>query len=118
MTLLAARWALEERARSAEAIDTPTVILALPMISIVDQTEKAGRDLLGVADDDGDTLLPYHSLSEHSYDPELDRGTAEFCIDTWRSQVVVTTFDPFAWIFTPEDRFTNRPSPPIRETRL
>ena len=92
-TLLAARWALEERARSAEAIDTPTVILALPMLSIVDQTEKVWRDLLGVADEDGDTLLPYHSLSERTYDPELDRGTTEFFIDTWRSEVVVTTFD-------------------------
>jgi CRISPR-associated endonuclease/helicase Cas3 len=92
-TLLAARWALDERARSAAAVDTPTVILALPMLSIVDQTERVWRGLLGAADDDGETLLPFHSLSDRTYDSELPKGTADFFIDTWRSEVVVTTFD-------------------------
>jgi CRISPR-associated endonuclease/helicase Cas3 len=93
-TLLAARWALEERERSAGRVDTPTVILALPMLSIVDQTERVWRDLLGATgDEDGETLLPFHSLSDRVYDPELPGSTADFFIDTWRSEVVVTTFD-------------------------
>ncbi len=92
-TLLAARWALDERAQSAGAVDTPTIIIALPMLSIVDQTEKVWRNLLGTGDDEGDTLLPFHSLSDRAYDSELDGGTADFFIDTWRSEVVITTFD-------------------------
>jgi CRISPR-associated endonuclease/helicase Cas3 len=93
-TLIAARWALEERERRGGAsIDTPTVIIALPMLSIVDQTEEVWRRVLGATEEDGDTLLPYHSLSERDYDPELAQGTADFFIDTWRSEVVVTTFD-------------------------
>lgn len=93
-TLIAARWALEERERQGgTSIDTPTVIIALPMLSIVDQTEEVWRRVLGATEEDGDTLLPYHSLSEREYDPELKQGTADFFIDTWRSEVVVTTFD-------------------------
>jgi CRISPR-associated endonuclease/helicase Cas3 len=93
-TLIAARWALSERASNGDAgIDAPTVILALPMLSIVDQTERVWRSLLEADDDDGDTLLPFHSLSERSYDSELPGGTADFFIDTWRSEVIVTTFD-------------------------
>ncbi len=92
-TLIAARWALDERTRVGGGVDAPVVILALPMLSIVDQTERVWRTALGAGDDDGDTLLPFHSLSERAYDPELDRATADFFIDTWRSEVVVTTFD-------------------------
>lgn len=93
-TLIAARWALDERARAGGApADAPTIILALPMLSIVDQTEAVWRAALGAGPDDGDTLLPYHSLSAREYDSELERGTEDFYIDTWRSEVVVTTFD-------------------------
>ncbi len=93
-TLLAATWALTQRARAEAAGEgTPTIILALPMLSIVEQTERVWRETLGVSDDEGDVLLPFHSLSERVYDPELDRGTEDFYLDTWRSEVVVTTFD-------------------------
>lgn len=95
-TLLAARWALGER-ESRSGAETraphPIIIVALPMLAIVDQTERVWRELLGANEDDGDTLLPYHSLSERAYDPELPEGTADFFIDTWRSEVIVTTFD-------------------------
>jgi CRISPR-associated endonuclease/helicase Cas3 len=94
-TLLAARWALAERVKdAAPERDTPMVIVALPMLSIVDQTERVYREVLGAdGGADGELLLAYHSLSERAYDPELEAGTADFFIDTWRSEVVVTTFD-------------------------
>lgn len=93
-TLLAARWALAEReAAVARGEPPPVIVVALPMLSIVEQTERVWRGLLGAAPDDGDTLMPFHSLSERTYDPELDRATEDFFLDTWRSEVVVTTFD-------------------------
>lgn len=93
-TLLAAQWALTEREHAiARGEAPPVVIVALPMLSIVEQTEGVWRSLLGVSSDDGDTLMPFHSLSERSYDPELDRATEDFFLDTWRSEVVITTFD-------------------------
>lgn len=93
-TLLAARWALAERERAvAEGRKAPTVIVALPMLSIVEQTERVWRETLRVGPDDGDALMPYHSLSERVYDPEFERATEDFYLDTWRSEVVVTTFD-------------------------
>lgn len=94
-TLLAARWALGDRPDGDDGapLDAPTILVALPMLSIVDQTEAVWRAVLDVSSDDGDTLMPYHSLSERSYDPELPEGTADFFLDTWRSEVIVTTFD-------------------------
>jgi len=93
-TLLAARWALAERERAvAEGRPVPTVIVALPMLSIVEQTERVWREVLGVGRDDGDALMPFHSLSERVYDREFERATEDFYLDTWRSEVVVTTFD-------------------------
>lgn len=94
-TLLAARWALGEReVGAAPPVDAPMVIVALPMLSIVDQTERVYREVLGAdSATGGEVLLPYHSLSERTYDTELEAGTSDFFIDTWRSEVVVTTFD-------------------------
>lgn len=89
-TLVAARWAVAERAGHASP---PTVIVALPMLSILDQTERVYRTALGIAADDGEALLVSHSLADRTYDPELDQGTADFFVDTWRSEVVITTFD-------------------------
>lgn len=93
-TLIAARWALAERCAVGDgSVDAPMVVVALPMLSIVDQTERVWRAALSASADDGETLIASHSLSERTYDSDLDQGTAEFFLDTWRSDVVITTFD-------------------------
>lgn len=93
-TLIAARWALEQRQPGATATTgAPTIIIALPMLSIVDQTESVWRAALAVGDGDAAQVMASHSLSDRQYDTEAHRGTADFYLDTWRSEVVITTFD-------------------------
>lgn len=86
-TLIAARWALGLRGGERP----PTIIVALPMLSIVDQTEAVWRSLFDGAE--GDVVLASHSISDRSYNSETEQGTADFYLDTWRSEVIITTFD-------------------------
>ncbi len=91
-TLNAATWALSLReAVAASGEPPPRIIVAMPFLSIIDQTESVWRQLLG--DPGGEVLLPSHSVADRTYDHELDCSTAEFFVDTWRSEVVLTTFD-------------------------
>jgi len=98
-TLLAARWALMTRqAMQAQTGIRPKIIFSLPYLSIADQTEKIIRQLLDVKTTDANTemLMASHSVSDRSFelDGELQgEKFAEFFINTWRSEVIVTTFD-------------------------
>jgi CRISPR-associated endonuclease/helicase Cas3 len=66
------------------------VFLVLPFLSIIDQTAHVYGELLGAPPPS--TLMQSHSLSERVYDTENERD-AEFFLDTWDSEIVVTTFD-------------------------
>jgi CRISPR-associated endonuclease/helicase Cas3 len=98
-TLLAATWALTQRERLANAGPPPRIIIALPFLSIVDQTEQEYRRLLGqdpTRARQTERLLASHSLSHREYELEGARlGTAytRFYLDTWRAEIIVTTFD-------------------------
>lgn len=99
-TLAAARWALTVREQTSPEVLPPKIILMLPFLSIIDQTEGVYRTFLPVDNDEEKAepslLLPYHSLAERNYDDtEIDAGAADFFLDTWRSQIIVTTFDQF-----------------------
>jgi CRISPR-associated endonuclease/helicase Cas3 len=94
-TLLAATWALRHRAERAESAPAPLVLIVLPYLSIIDQTTKEYEGLFkSLALDPGD-LISYHSLSDRTYDPNLEDNSQDFFLDTWRSSVVITTFDQF-----------------------
>jgi CRISPR-associated endonuclease/helicase Cas3 len=98
-TLLAATWALEQREKLAVSGPPPRIIIALPFLSIVDQTELEYRKLLGLdsaSTAQSERLLASHSLSHREYELEGNSlGTAytRFYLDTWRSEIIVTTFD-------------------------
>ena len=109
-TLLAATWVLELRDKVRTADRTPRIVIVLPYLSIIDQTQEEYRRLLSDYEGGG-LLLPYHSLSERVFDSEsgLDDDSSDFFVDTWRSDVVITTFDQFLFaLMSPKARHQMR----------
>jgi CRISPR-associated endonuclease/helicase Cas3 len=114
-TLLAATWALAQRERLADADPPPRIVIALPFLSIVDQTEQEYRALLELdpaSRAQSDRLLASHSLSHAEYEVEgtsLGSAYTRFFLDTWRSEIVVTTFDQLLLaLFSPKTRHQMR----------
>jgi CRISPR-associated endonuclease/helicase Cas3 len=100
-TLLAASWALRLREQLAGTADgiPPRIIIVLPYLSIIDQTEQEYRKLFGL-DREGQAqsewLMASHSLAQPQYELEgaaLGQRYSAFFLDTWRSEVILTTFD-------------------------
>jgi CRISPR-associated endonuclease/helicase Cas3 len=108
-TLLAASWALTLRERIArEEGQPPLVLIVLPFLAIIDQTAKEYEQLFRGRTGPGD-LVSYHSLSDCTYDPDLEEQSQDFFLDTWQSDVVVTTFDQFLFaLLSPKARHQMR----------
>lgn len=70
------------------------IIVVMPFLSIIDQTAAVYRDLLGLSDnaDNSERMMQSHSLSEVSYE-ETEEDDAAFLLDTWSSDLVLTTID-------------------------
>ena len=85
----------------------PKILVVLPFLSVIEQTAKVYRELLGLGEHSNDVhLQTSHSLSLRDHmDVETEtlegdakddaQGRAEFMLDTWRSEIVLTTFDQF-----------------------
>lgn len=100
-TMIAADWGL--RYRDTESGHTRKVIIALPFLSIIDQTVKEYTKLFkmfGVSN----AILEDHSLSERDYlqgdgddadEDELKKTnqSRDFLADTWQKPFIITTFD-------------------------
>jgi len=100
-TLLAASWAIHSRQAMATVAGgiAPKIIVVLPYLSIIEQTEQEYRALLGLSAatrTQSERLMTNHSLSQREYELEgqaLGRAYTEFFMDSWRSEIVLTTFD-------------------------
>ncbi len=68
------------------------IFIVLPFLSIIDQTSGVYGRLLNQPETS--TLMQSHSLSERTYD-SAEGSDAEFLLDTWDSEIVITTFDQF-----------------------
>lgn len=101
-TLTAAAVALELRRTQPRK-----VILALPFLSVLDQTAQVYAELLE-AEGNGELLMQSHSLSERDY-ADTEAPDAEFLLDTWASDFVITTFDQVLLaLFSPRARHQMR----------
>lgn len=91
-TLTAASLAMSLRDIDKASAPKRRIIIVLPFLSIIDQTAKVYDELLNMPQTS--TLMQSHSLSERTYD-DTEEKDAEFFLDTWDSEIVVTTFDQF-----------------------
>jgi len=101
-TLLAASWAIKLRNKVQDELGfTPQIIVALPFLSIIDQTAKEYEKFLNNPDEE--MFLKTHSLSSFDFNG-YEANTAEFFVNIWKSQIVMTTFDQLLYAF-----FSDRP---------
>ncbi len=91
-TLTAASLAMSLRDTGEAVGPRRRIIIVLPFLSIIDQTAQVYDELLKRPLTS--TLMQSHSLSDRTYDDTEERD-AEFFLDTWDSEIVVTTFDQF-----------------------
>lgn len=69
------------------------IVITIPFTSIIDQNFDVYRDI--VETENSNLLLKHHHLAEPLYktdEEELKPNESEFLIETWQSEVVVTTF--------------------------
>lgn len=111
-TLLSATWLLELREKLGKASGvTPKAIIVLPFLSIIDQTMKEYETLLTIGGEkpDGTWFLTSHSLADRTYERGLEEDTEHFFIDTWRTELVITTYDQFLMsLMDPRARYQMR----------
>jgi len=96
-TLLSATWLLRLREKLSGKGTCPKAIVVLPFLSVIDQTTKEYETLLTVGGKkvDGSWFLTSHSLSDRKYKQGMEEGAEHFFVDTWRTELVITTYDQF-----------------------
>ncbi|HDH13181.1 MAG TPA: CRISPR-associated helicase Cas3' [Nitrospirae bacterium] len=112
-TLLAATWLLKMREKIGKLNGRvyPKAIIVLPFLSVIDQTTKEYESLLkiGGEDVDGSWFLTSHSLSDRKYKKGMEEETENFFVDTWRTELVITTYDQFLMtLMSPKTRYQMR----------
>lgn len=96
-TLLGASWALKLRSKINEKLGfMPQIIIALPFLSIIDQSAKEYEKFLNNPGEE--IFLKTHSLSPFEFNG-YESNTAEFFINIWKSQIIMTTFDQLLYAF-------------------
>ncbi len=80
------------------------IIYCLPFTAIIDQNHDVYRKVLehGGLAETTDLLLKHHHLTDMEYsssDPEFNPDGAELFVETWQSELVVTTFYQFLHTF-------------------
>ena len=97
-TLLSASWALKLRKRIKKF--TPKIIVSLPFLSIIEQTDNEYKKFLSnlYKKYEDRLYMPRYSIAEFKYkdgvdDKERSDNSVDFFLNIWNSEIVVTTFD-------------------------
>ncbi len=93
-TLTALSLALKLRSRLKNELGLNSgIIYGLPFTSIIDQNFDVFEKVLD--SENTDVILKHHHLSDIFYrneSGEFETGESKFLIDSWESEIVVTTF--------------------------
>lgn len=100
-TLLSASWALKLRNRiEKETKFIPKIIVSLPFLSIIEQTDEEYKKFLGdLYSQHGERLyFPSYSISDFRYrdgidDLERSKNSIDFFLNIWNAEMIVTTYD-------------------------
>lgn len=99
-TLLAASWAIKLRARLQKTGVTPKIVVSLPFLSIIEQTDDVYKKVFKeLYEERADRLYTTcYSIADFEYKDGLDReersdNSVDFFLSIWNSEVIVTTFD-------------------------
>jgi CRISPR-associated endonuclease/helicase Cas3 len=100
-TLLSASWALKLRKRiGREEGIVPKIIVSLPFLSIIEQTDDVYKKFLGALyEREEDRLyMPRYSISDFKYrngidDEERSDNSVDFFLNIWNSEIIASTFD-------------------------
>jgi len=99
-TLLSASWVIKLRARLQKEGMVPKIIVSLPFLSIIEQTDDVYKKFLNDLYKDRATRLytTCYSIADFEYKDGIDAeersdNSVDFFLSIWNSEVVVTTFD-------------------------
>ncbi|MDR7665201.1 CRISPR-associated helicase Cas3' [Methanosarcina sp. Z-7115] len=100
-TLLSASWALKLRDRiNTESGFLPKIIVSLPFLSIIEQTDKIYKEFLAelYQKHQSKLYMPRYSIADFEYkngidNKELSDNSIDFFLNVWNSEIIVSTFD-------------------------
>lgn len=100
-TLLSASWALKLRNRIDKENDfTPKIIVSLPFLSIIEQTDDEYKKFLNdlYLRHEERLYFPSYSISDFRYRDGLDsqersKNSIDFFLNTWNAEIIITTYD-------------------------
>ncbi len=84
---------LADKIRKLSGNNNSSIIITIPFTSIIDQNFEVYRNILGT--DNSEIILKHHHLADPVYKMGEDIASydeSKFLIETWQSNVVVTTF--------------------------
>ncbi len=99
-TLLALSWATKLRSRLQKEGISQKIIVSLPYLSIIEQTDNVYKDVLGnLYKERLDRLYTNcYSIADFEYKDGIDKAersdnSVDFYLSIWNSEIIVTTFD-------------------------
>ena len=111
-TLLSATWLFKLREKLGVISGvTAKAIVVLPFLSVIDQTSDVYKALLTTGGEkvDGTWFLTSHTLADRKYQQGLEEDAEHFFVDTWRTELVITTYDQFLLsLIDPQTRYQMR----------